>query len=245
MSSAWRCFSCTSSPSRHSRASSRWRAPGFRRRLAAGDAPARDVELVDRVERADRVAGEHVGEPGCEPAAGDDARVVRLRLGVEREQRTGASRRGRPPTRTGRPAPTARRASAASASPGNARRRSRRGRRGAGRRGPAVGLGAVVQRAATSRACSRRRAATITRSTPGVSMSWRAARTPTSPSPTTRTVFTQPGSPEVGALQLAPAAAAGRRHRALAPHLHHDRHRPRRWPPRATPRWKAFMRRRV
>ena len=88
MSSAWRCFSCTSSPSRHSSRLPRAARAGLR--LAdslPGDSPTRDVQLVDRVERADRVAGEHVGESGREPTAGDDARAVRLGVGVEREQR--------------------------------------------------------------------------------------------------------------------------------------------------------------
>ena len=227
ISSACRCLSCTSAPSRHSLRGLAVRAPRFARRLRTRDTPAGDVQLVDRVERADRVPGEHVGEAGREPAARDDARAVRAGVGVEREQR--AERRVAVGARRVRDA----RGDGAARQRGidvarEAPTRWRRVRRAAGRRARAAAARRRrAARAATSRACSRRRAATITRSTPGVSMSWRAVRTPTSPSPATRTVLTQTGSPEVGALQLAPPAAAGRRHRALAADPHHDA-RPRR-----------------
>ena len=87
MSSAWRCFSCTSSPSRHSTASSRCAAPRFGRRLVPGDTPPRDVEFVDRVERAHCVTREHVGRVRARARSLRRRARPRLRLRVEGEQR--------------------------------------------------------------------------------------------------------------------------------------------------------------
>ena len=76
---------------------------------------------------------------------------------------------------------------------------------------------AVIRRPA-ARCSPVARAATNTRSMPLVSSSWRAARTPVSPRPTTRTE-----SPEVGSLELPPTAAR-LRHLALSPHPDDDTH---------------------
>ena len=54
------------------------------RHVGAGDAQPGDVQLVDRVERSRRVAGQHVGETGREAAAGDDPRAARRRQSASR-----------------------------------------------------------------------------------------------------------------------------------------------------------------
>ncbi len=74
--------------------------------------------------------------------------------------------------------------------------------------------------ATTASACCLRRSTTSTRSIPAVSVSWRAARAPTAPAPTSSTVVvTAPRSTEVGAFELPPATARGR-YPALAPQPH-------------------------
>src|SRR4051794_25655953 len=61
----------------------------------------------------------------------------------------------------------------------------------------------------TVRALSRSMSATSTNSTVDVETSWRAARAPTAPAPTSATRTDR--STELGARQLAPSAALGRR----------------------------------
>src|SRR5439155_12687129 len=62
------------------------RAPRFARRLRPRGPPPRAVQLVDRVERAHRVTGKHVGESRREATPGDDACAARAGVGVEREE---------------------------------------------------------------------------------------------------------------------------------------------------------------
>ena len=64
------------------------RTPSRHGARSAGEAPARDVELVDGVERVSGVTREHVAEPGREPASGDHPHTSAARLLVEIEHHT-------------------------------------------------------------------------------------------------------------------------------------------------------------
>ena len=111
----------------------------------ARDAEACDVQLVDGVERARRVPGEHVGETGCEPASRDDADTVRSRVGAEREHaRSDASRSAHGRERD--PRADARRASRGSTSLGSADAMASTPWGSGSSRPGHNGFGAVVQR---------------------------------------------------------------------------------------------------
>ena len=158
ISSACRCLSCTSAPSRHSSAAFPLRAPGFARGLRSRDSPTCDVQLVDRVERAHGVAGEHVGETGREPTPGHHTRARargrrRRARGARRASRRDRRRGVRHPRGDGRGGPAP-----GSTSPGNADAIASMPA-GSGSSRPSCSGSAPSWRAlATSRACSSRRA---------------------------------------------------------------------------------------
>src|SRR5438067_12403794 len=82
---------------------------------------------------------------------------------------------------------------------------------------------------ATSASWPSSRSASRRRSTPGVSISWRAARVPTAPTPTTSADVTGPvdavvHSPKIGTFELAPTARRGR-DAALAAYTREHSHR--------------------
>ena len=62
------------------------RATGRRSAAFTGDAPPRDMDLIDGVEHPHRVTREHVAQPGCEPATDHDMYARAPRVVVEREQ---------------------------------------------------------------------------------------------------------------------------------------------------------------
>ena len=97
----------------------RARGAGLRRRQARPRRP-RDVDLVGAVERVGRVPGQHVAEPGHEPAPGHEDRV---RCGGRRRRARGARpgrRRCRPRPPRATPFRTARRAHSSAGTAGTA-----------------------------------------------------------------------------------------------------------------------------